>query len=74
MYNISLKSNGYILYNPGSVGQPRDRIPLAAYGILDLVENSWQQLRVAYDIRATQDRMIMEQLPEELIMRLSYGM
>ena len=70
---FNLSKRQYIL-NPGSVGQPRDHIPLAAYGILDLAENSWQQLRVAYDIRATQDRMIMEQLPEELIMRLSYGM
>lgn len=70
---FNLSKRQYIL-NPGSVGQPRDHIPLAAYGILDLAENSWQQLRVSYDIRATQDRMMMEQFPEELIMRLSYGM
>jgi len=70
--SFNLSKRQYIL-NPGSVGQPRDQNPLAAYGILDLAENSWQQLRVAYDIRATQDRMIIEQLPEELIMRLSFG-
>ena len=71
--SFNLFERQYIL-NPGSVGQPRDHNPLAAYGVLDLAENSWQQLRVAYDIRATQDRMVIEQLPEELIMRLSFGM
>ncbi|MBS61087.1 MAG: phosphatase [Anaerolineaceae bacterium] len=69
---INLLERQYIL-NPGSVGQPRDQNPLAAYGILDLAELTWQQRRVSYDIRATQDQMTIKQLPEELIIRLSFG-
>ena len=70
---LNLLKRRYIL-NPGSVGQPRDHNPLAAYGILDLAKHTWQQRRVVYDIRATQDQMTIEQLPEELIIRLSFGM
>ena len=70
---FNLFKRRYIL-NPGSVGHPRDRNPLAAYGILDLAKHTWQQRRVAYDIRATQDKMMIENLPEELIIRLSFGM
>ena len=70
---FNLSKRQYIL-NPGSVGQPRDHNPLAAYGILDLAKHTWQQRRVVYDIRATQDQMTIEQLPEELIIRLSFGM
>ena len=71
--SINLFERQYIL-NPGSVGQPRDHNPLAAYGILDLTKHTWEQRRVAYDIRATQDQMMIEQLPEELMIRLSFGM
>jgi putative phosphoesterase len=37
------------LANPGSVGQPRDWDPRAAYGLLDTRTNEWQARRVAYD-------------------------
>lgn len=61
------------IVNPGSVGQPRDHDPRAAYGLLDLETASWQHRRVPYDIAATQQRMAAHRLPPGLISRLQYG-
>lgn len=62
-----------VIINPGSVGQPRDSDPRAAYATLDLEKNTWQHHRVAYDIAATQARMENHGLPQRLIARLQYG-
>jgi predicted phosphodiesterase len=43
--------------NPGSVGQPRDWDPRAAYAVLDTATGAWEQRRVAYDHRAYQRRL-----------------
>jgi predicted phosphodiesterase len=59
--------------NPGSVGQPRDRDPRAAYVIFDPDANTWDFRRVAYDIEAVQGRMIQAGLPDRHIQRLSAG-
>jgi predicted phosphodiesterase len=61
------------ILNPGSVGQPRDRDPRAAYAILDISENSWEWRRIAYDVIAVQARMRSANLPERHIHRLSAG-
>ena len=61
------------ILNPGSVGQPRDRDPRAAYAILDMDEYSCEFHRVAYDIEAVQARMRTAALPERHIQRLSAG-
>jgi len=53
------------------VGQPRDRDPRAAYALFD--EGTVEIVRVAYDIRETQERMTLAGLPEPLIERLAYG-
>jgi hypothetical protein len=37
------------ILNPGSVGQPRDRDPRAAYAIFDPEANTWEARRVAYN-------------------------
>jgi diadenosine tetraphosphatase ApaH/serine/threonine PP2A family protein phosphatase len=70
---IDLLSGRYLI-NPGSVGQPRDRDPRAAYGILDTDVGSFTAKRVEYDIAATQRQMAMANLPDVLISRLSHGM
>lgn len=59
--------------NPGSVGQPRDRDPRAAYALLDLANGTVRFQRVAYDIRLTQRQMLDVALPSALIQRLAYG-
>lgn len=61
------------LVNPGSVGQPRDRDPRAAYAIWDSGERLLTLRRVAYDIRTAQSRILSAGLPESLAVRLSSG-
>lgn len=65
---------GRYLINPGSVGQPRDRDPRAAYAILDTDMGSVRAKRVEYEIATTQRQMAMANLPEVLITRLAHGM
>jgi diadenosine tetraphosphatase ApaH/serine/threonine PP2A family protein phosphatase len=61
------------LVNVGSVGQPRDGDPRAAYGLLDLDRDSLQLCRVAYDIGGAQARIRAAGLPEWLAVRLEQG-
>ncbi len=62
-----------MIVNPGSVGQPRDRDPRAAYALLDT--ETWQldYRRVPYDVEAVQQRMREAGLPERHIQRLAAG-
>jgi predicted phosphodiesterase len=62
-----------VIINPGSVGQPRDQNPDAAYAILDVERNVWEHRRVQYDVAAVQKRMAQHELPERLIARLAHG-
>jgi predicted phosphodiesterase len=61
------------LLNPGSVGQPRDGDPHAAFLLLDVEEQRASFRRVAYDIELTQSEMRDAGLPEALIERLAVG-
>lgn len=63
-----------LIVNCGSVGQPRDGDPRAAYGIYDSKTRRISLHRVTYDIHATQDKMVAYGLPMRLVARLSYGM
>ena len=62
-----------LIINPGSVGQPRDGVPLAAYAIYDPETKVFQFRRAAYDIGRTQARMREVGLPDRLSTRLQYG-
>jgi predicted phosphodiesterase len=62
-----------VIVNPGSVGQPRDQNPDAAYAILDVERNVWEHRRIAYDVADVQKRMANHDLPERLIARLAHG-
>lgn len=61
------------IFNPGSVGQPRDRDPRAAYAIFDNEKLTFEYRRVYYDIDLVQERMLAANLPERHIMRLKAG-
>jgi predicted phosphodiesterase len=65
--------DGRALINPGSVGQPRDGNPEAAYLLLDLNAGQAEFRRIRYDISATQRQMLDAGLPPRLAERLSYG-
>jgi predicted phosphodiesterase len=62
------------LLNPGSVGQPRDGDPRAAYLLLDLDGRRASFRRVEYDVARTQREMRDADLPELLVARLELGM
>jgi predicted phosphodiesterase len=61
------------LLNPGSVGQPRDGDPRAAWLLLDLVAQRASFRRVDYDVHATQAEMREAGLPDALALRLAEG-
>jgi predicted phosphodiesterase len=61
-------------FNPGSVGQPRNQDPRAAYIILDTDANTVLFKRIEYDVPQTQRQMREAHLPPALIRRLEYGM
>lgn len=62
-----------VLVNVGSVGQPRDEDPRAAYAICDTDTRMVSIRRVKYDIASTQRKIRAAGLPEMLAHRLSLG-
>lgn len=62
-----------LLVNEGSVGQPRDRNPLACWCLCDTDKMTVEIVRVAYDIGKTQAAMRKLGLAEFLVNRLSEG-
>jgi predicted phosphodiesterase len=62
------------LLNPGSVGQPRDGDPRAAYLLLDLETRRATYRRVEYDVKQTQREIRDAGLPEMLAGRLELGL
>jgi diadenosine tetraphosphatase ApaH/serine/threonine PP2A family protein phosphatase len=65
--------DGRRLLNPGSVGQPRDGDPRAAWMLLDLEERFAEFRRVPYSIERTQAEMRERGLPQVLAARLQRG-
>ena len=61
------------ILNPGSVGQPRDRDPRAAYAIFDPDARTWEARRVEYDVAEVQERIRQAKLPEKHALRLAEG-
>ncbi|HET7544745.1 MAG TPA: metallophosphoesterase family protein [Polyangiaceae bacterium] len=61
------------LINPGSVGQPRDGDPRAAFGLFDPRHASWTPLRVAYPVERTLRDLARHELPSEAGRRLLAG-
>lgn len=69
---LDLTGQRFII-NPGSVGQPRDGNPDAAFALFEPVERRVTFRRVRYDVSATQAAMHAAGLPMPLITRLSSG-
>jgi diadenosine tetraphosphatase ApaH/serine/threonine PP2A family protein phosphatase len=61
------------LLNPGSIGQPRDGNPDAAYLELDLERKHVRFRRVAYPVARTQEEIKERGLPDSLAERLAHG-
>ncbi len=62
------------IVNVGSVGQPRDRDPRAAYVVWDEDERSITLRRVMYDHKAAAAKILRAGLPRALADRLAHGM
>jgi diadenosine tetraphosphatase ApaH/serine/threonine PP2A family protein phosphatase len=69
---IDLSSKRWLL-NPGSVGQPRDGDPRAAYLLLDFDTRQAVFRRVPYAVERTQAEIRERKLPEALAERLAHG-
>jgi predicted phosphodiesterase len=66
-------SEGEWLLNPGSVGQPRDGDPRAAWMLLDLDRLKASYRRTEYDIPGAAAAIRAAGLPDSLAERLEYG-
>ena len=62
-----------IVVNPGSVGQPRDRDPRAAYAVGDLDAMAVDLRRVEYDVERVVEKIQEAGLPERTAERLRVG-
>ena len=70
---IDVKSCSKVLMNVGSVGQPRDEDPRAAYAVYDTETHRASIRRIEYDIAGVQRKIRTAGLPEVLAHRLSLG-
>jgi len=70
---ITLEEETRFLINVGSVGQPRDANPDAAYGILDTEKQEFSLRRVKYDIANAQRKILSAGLPPVLADRIGMG-
>jgi diadenosine tetraphosphatase ApaH/serine/threonine PP2A family protein phosphatase len=70
---VRLENGSKYLMNPGSVGQPRDGDPRAAYAIVDVERRCVELYRVKYPVEETQAKIIAAGLPDVLAQRLSVG-
>jgi predicted phosphodiesterase len=70
---LELEPDHRYLLNPGSVGQPRDQNPLAAYALYDPMNRTVEFRRVKYDIPSTAQKILDAGLPTVLAARLYEG-
>lgn len=59
--------------NPGSVGQPRDGDPRAAFGLLDTDSMIFEQVRLNYSVKQAAEKVTSAGLPAFLAERLFLG-
>lgn len=70
---FELEPNTMYIVNAGSVGQPRDRDPRAAYAIYDSDQRLVMLRRVEYDVAKTVEKIRAAGLPDALGLRLFDG-
>ena len=72
-FSLTVRNGCKYIVNVGSVGQPRDGKPEAAFATYDTEYQRIEVKRLAYDFNETQKKMIDANLPMFLIDRLAYG-
>jgi len=71
--DLPLSPDKRYLINPGSVGQPRDSDPRAAFLVYDNVDRRVTFYRVKYDVKACQKKILSAGLPPQHAERLAWG-
>lgn len=71
--DFTLNSSSQYIINVGSIGQPRDRNPQAAYGIYDSETKAFKLKRVPYLIDRASEKIQNAGLPKSLAVRLYFG-
>ncbi len=71
--SLAFHVEGQYLINVGSVGQPRDGDPRAAFGVYDDSTQKLTLKRVSYPVDAAQRRILNAGLPASLANRLAVG-
>lgn len=67
------KPKGRFILNPGSVGQPRNFDPRAAFVIWDDEEDTFLFKRIEYDVQAVVERILQTGIPKRQATRLWTG-
>ena len=70
---VQMKDGCKYLINPGSVGQPRDGDPRAAYAIVDTTLRRVELYRTRYAVEEAQTKVVKAGLPDVLAQRLAVG-
>jgi diadenosine tetraphosphatase ApaH/serine/threonine PP2A family protein phosphatase len=70
---VPMREGSKYLINPGSVGQPRDGDPRAAYAIVDTSQRVVELYRTRYAIEDAQTKVVKAGLPDVLAQRLAVG-
>ena len=70
---VAMQRGARYLINVGSIGQPRDGDPRAAYGVLDDETREVTMFRVPYAVDKAQERILAAGLPSSLAARLAVG-
>ena len=72
-FDVSIKPGQRYYINPGSVGQPRDGIPMASYMIYDTVAKKVYLEKAEYDIEGVRKKILEAALPFDLANRIVSG-
>lgn len=71
---ITMEEGVRYLLNPGSIGQPRDRIPKAGFALFDSEAKAVSFIRVPYRMDLASEKIIKAGLPSMLATRLMLGL
>ncbi len=73
IFDVSIKPGQRYYINPGSVGQPRDGIPMASYKIYDTETNKVHMEKAEYDREGVRKKILEAGLPFDLANRILTG-
>ena len=71
---VILSRKGKTIVNVGSIGQPRDGLPLLSFAVFDDIDWNVEIIRLTYNYQETMAKMRKHNLPDFLAKRLSMGM